>query len=83
MAAQQRGVAVIIALTRCHTGETIVVGTHGNLLALILQHWAPAVDDAFWSRLTMPAVDALTLGTGAPARTPLRWDAGERFMPYA
>ena len=83
MAAQQRGVAAIITLTRCHTGETIVVGTHGNLLALILQHWAPAVDDAFWSRLTMPAVDALTLGTGASARTPLRWDAGERFMPYA
>ena len=31
----------------------------------------------------MPDVYALTLGTGAPARTPLRWDAGKRFMPYA
>ncbi|NTU82153.1 MAG: histidine phosphatase family protein, partial [Chloroflexales bacterium] len=58
--AQRRGVKIIAELASRHAGEVIVVGTHGNLLALILQHFQPGVDYAFWRQLTMPDIYALT-----------------------
>lgn len=73
--------AVITTLLVRHTDEAIVVGTHGNLLALILQHWEPAVNYAFWSRLTMPDIYALTLDDEQPPRVVHVWNAGDRFMP--
>ncbi len=51
-AAQRRGVMVIRELVARHRHEQIVVGTHGNLLALILQHYDPSIDFAFWQRLS-------------------------------
>jgi 2,3-bisphosphoglycerate-dependent phosphoglycerate mutase len=57
--AQERGVTLIKELLKYHGGESIVVATHGNLLALILQHFDPAVDFDFWQQMTMPDVYAL------------------------
>lgn len=34
----------------------IVVTTHGNLMALILQHFYPCVDYYFWSKLSFPDI---------------------------
>jgi 2,3-bisphosphoglycerate-dependent phosphoglycerate mutase len=79
--ARRRGVAVIIELVERHAGEAIAVGTHGTLLALILQHWEPSVDHTFWSQLTMPDIYVLRLDGGRlVCITPL-WDAGSGFMP--
>lgn len=58
-AAQRRGVAVIRGLLDRHPGQQIAVGTHGNLLALILQRFDPSVGFAFWQLLTMPDVHRL------------------------
>jgi len=71
-AAQQRGVAVVWEIVARHPYEQIVVGTHGNLLALILQHYDPSIGFAFWQRLAMP--DVYRLGF-APDGTPSieRW----------
>lgn len=80
-AARRRGVAAITGLVGRHTGEAIVVGSHGNLIALILQHWFPSVDHAFWSRLTMPDSYTLTLRDEGPPELARRWDAGSRFVP--
>jgi broad specificity phosphatase PhoE len=55
-AAQRRGVAVIQGLLDRHPGQQIAIGTHGNLLALILQRFDPSVGFAFWQLLTMPDV---------------------------
>lgn len=81
LAAQQRGVAVITELAARHPGATIAVGTHGNLLALILQHWQPAIDHAFWQRLTMPDIYALTLGNAGEAQMTRYWNAASHFVP--
>ncbi len=81
LAAQQRGVAVVTELASRHIGEAIVVGTHGNLLALILQHWQPTVDHAFWNRLTMPDIYALQLSETDSPRVARLWDADARFLP--
>ncbi len=55
-AAQRRGVAVVRRLLARHPDQGIVIATHGNLLALVLQHFDPGVDFAFWQALTMPDV---------------------------
>jgi 2,3-bisphosphoglycerate-dependent phosphoglycerate mutase len=55
-AAQQRGVAVVQGLQAQHTAEHIVLATHGNLMALLLQGFHPSLDFAFWKSLTMPDV---------------------------
>lgn len=61
--AQGRGVAALERILALHAGQHVVIGTHGNLLALILQHYDPSVDFAFWRSLTMP--DAYRLRFGA------------------
>ncbi len=57
--AQERGVTVIAEFIKYHHADSIVVATHGNLLALILQHFDPSVDFAFWQQMTMPDIYAL------------------------
>jgi len=67
-AAQRRGIAAIHRLVNASAGDHIAVATHGNLMALILQHVAPTfdgnpsltVDFAFWAQLSMPDIYRLT-----------------------
>jgi len=63
-AAQRRGVEVIQGLVDRYPGQQIAVGTHGNLLVLILQHFDPSVGFAFWQSLTMPDVYRLEVTDG-------------------
>ena len=61
--AQQRGVAAVENLRHQHgDAEHVALATHGNLLALILQHYDPALGYEFWQALTMPDVYRLSLG---------------------
>lgn len=65
-AAQQRGVALIARLRTRYPDGHLVLSTHGNLMALILQHFDPSVDFEFWHALTMPDIYCLHLeGHGA------------------
>jgi 2,3-bisphosphoglycerate-dependent phosphoglycerate mutase len=80
-AARRRGVAAITELVGRQKNQVIVVGSHGNLLALILQHWFPSVDHAFWSQLTMPDIYTLTLRDDGSPEFARRWDAESRFVP--
>ncbi len=78
--AQRRAVALITTLAHRHAGQQIAVGTHGNLLALILQHYDPTLDTTVQQRLSLPDLYQLTLGEGAHLTR--LWDAGDRFaMP--
>lgn len=56
MVAQQRGVALINGLTQTHPAEHIVLASHGNLLALILQHFDPTLGFEFWESMSMPDI---------------------------
>ena len=62
--AQRRGVAVVRRLWEQYPEEHLVLSTHGNLMALVLQHYDPCIDYAFWKALTMPDVYQLRLGEG-------------------
>jgi len=67
VAAKARGVAFIkTMLSEFKTNRVIfshiVVSTHGNLLALILQHFYTDVDYDFWSKLSFPDIYYLPVG---------------------
>ena len=64
--AQKRGLAVVKRLQARHPNEAIVLSTHGNLLALILQGFDPSIGFAFWKALTMPDAYVLKIGDGQP-----------------
>jgi len=59
--AQKRGIALVQRLLEQHLSEHIVLSTHGNLMALILQTFDPSVDFMFWRSLTMPDVYKLDI----------------------
>jgi 2,3-bisphosphoglycerate-dependent phosphoglycerate mutase len=46
-AAQPPGVAVVERLREQHPAEHLVLATHGNLMALVLQHYDPRIDYDF------------------------------------
>ena len=60
LTARARGIAVVQVLMEKHPYDHIVLSTHGNLMALILQGFDPKIDFAFWKSLTMPDVYQLT-----------------------
>jgi len=45
--AQKRGIAVVQRLLEKHPKQQIVLSTHGNLMALVLQPFDPSVDYIF------------------------------------
>ena len=57
--AQQRGITFLQRLHINHLEKQIVISTHGNLLALILQYYKEKIDYEFWKALTMPDIYAL------------------------
>lgn len=59
--AQKRGIAVVQRLLEKHPAQHIVLSTHGNLMALVLQTFDPLVDFVFWRSLTMPDVYKLNI----------------------
>jgi 2,3-bisphosphoglycerate-dependent phosphoglycerate mutase len=59
--AQKRGIAVVQRLLEKHPAQHIVLSTHGNLMAFVLQTFDPSVDYIFWKSLTMPDVYKLII----------------------
>jgi 2,3-bisphosphoglycerate-dependent phosphoglycerate mutase len=54
--AQKRAVPVLKELLQKHEHETIVIGTHGNILTLMLQAFDESYGLDFWRDLTMPGI---------------------------
>jgi 2,3-bisphosphoglycerate-dependent phosphoglycerate mutase len=70
-AAQRRGISLVERLIARHPDGHLVLGTHGNLLALLLHRYDPAIGYPFWRSLTMPDVYRLEVraeGTAAIER---------------
>ncbi|MEJ8302414.1 histidine phosphatase family protein [Saccharibacillus sacchari] len=54
--ARERALPVIRQLLREHAGKRIAIGTHGDVLTLMLGSWDQRYDYSFWQRLSMPDV---------------------------
>jgi 2,3-bisphosphoglycerate-dependent phosphoglycerate mutase len=59
--AQQRGIEVIQRLHLSNLTGQIVISTHGNLLALILNYYNNKVDYEFWKTLTNPDIFGINI----------------------
>ena len=55
-AAQERAVKVLLELLRERQGQRIVVGTHGDIMTLMLNYFDKAYGYPFWETTTMPDV---------------------------
>ena len=71
--AQRRGLAFIRRLQEGQAAEHVVLSTHGNLLALILQGFVPEIDYAFWTSLTMPDIHRLSMEPGGKSTVERLW----------
>jgi 2,3-bisphosphoglycerate-dependent phosphoglycerate mutase len=59
-AARMRGVETTLALLDKHAGKNIAIGTHGNIMVLIMNYFDPAYDFQFWKELSMPDIYKLS-----------------------
>ena len=60
--AQRRAVAAIGEIAARHSGERVIVATHGTLLALILNAHDDSIGFDFWRRITTPDIYRLDFG---------------------
>ena len=68
--AQQRGLGFIKRIQNENIAEHIVLSTHGNLLALILQYYDASIDYKFWKAMTIP--DIYELGSNQDGERSIR-----------
>jgi 2,3-bisphosphoglycerate-dependent phosphoglycerate mutase len=71
--AQRRAVKGIHELVNTKPGGPLVIGTHGNLLALILNHYDRSLGYDFWSRLTMPDIYYLEVAQSRAVKIERIW----------
>lgn len=58
--AQKRGIKAVENILKVYDGKNIVIGTHGNLMALIMNCFNQKYDFHFWKSLDMPDIYKLT-----------------------
>lgn len=54
--AQKRGVENTLNILEKYKGENVVVGTHGNIMVLIMNYFDSQYDFSFWQNLDMPDI---------------------------
>jgi 2,3-bisphosphoglycerate-dependent phosphoglycerate mutase len=58
--AQKRGIKALLRVLKAYEGKNIAVGTHGNIMVLIMNYFDRKYDFSFWKELDMPDVYKLT-----------------------
>jgi len=58
--ASQRGMEGLIYIIDKYKGEKIAVGTHGNIMAIIMNYLNKQYDYSFWKSLSMPDIYKLS-----------------------
>lgn len=58
--ARERGVAGLQDILDTYRGKRVAIGTHGNIMTIIMNHYDPAYDFYFWKQTTKPDIYRLT-----------------------
>lgn len=58
--AQARGIRATKEIFEKYKGQNIAIGTHGNIMVLIMNYFDPTYDYSFWKQLGMPDIYQLT-----------------------
>lgn len=54
--AQARAVRIVRKLLQEREGQTIVIGTHGDIMTLMMNDFDPRFDFGFWRKTTLPDI---------------------------
>jgi len=54
--AQKRGIAALFKVLETYEGKNIAIGTHGNIMVLIMNFFDKKYDFSFWKSLDMPDI---------------------------
>lgn len=63
-AGQARGVQSLENVLNKYSGENIVIGTHGNIMVLIMNYYDKKYNYDFWKSLSMPDIYKLSFEDG-------------------
>ncbi|ADC51290.1 Phosphoglycerate mutase [Alkalihalophilus pseudofirmus OF4] len=58
--AQKRGISSLNEILDTYEGKHIVIGTHGNIMVLMMNYFDTSYDFSFWKTLDMPDIFKLT-----------------------
>lgn len=58
--AKERAITALQKIILAHPNDNIVIGTHGNIMVLMMQYFDDQYDFSFWKKLSMPDVYQLT-----------------------
>ncbi|RXZ79709.1 histidine phosphatase family protein [Paenibacillaceae bacterium] len=58
--AQQRAVPIIEQLLAQYRGQTIVIGTHGNIMTIIMNYYSAEYGFDFWQQTSKPDIYLMT-----------------------
>ncbi len=58
--AQKRGIRALFHLLKQYKNKNIVIGTHGNIMVLMMNYFSKEYDFRFWENLDMPDIYKLT-----------------------
>lgn len=54
--AQKRGVNALYHVMKQYDGERVAIGTHGNIMVLMMNYFDKQYDFSFWKQLEMPDI---------------------------
>lgn len=72
--AQARGVRELELLMEQYSGQTIVLGTHGDIMTLMLNHYNPQYGYEFWQSTSMPDIYKLKFEGKALVQVSREWE---------
>ena len=58
--AQQRGIEAISDILERYKGKRVAIGTHGNIMAIIMNYYDSSYNYEFWKGLSMPDIYKLS-----------------------
>lgn len=73
--AQKRGVQATLEILQHHQGKNVVIGTHGNIMVLIMKYFDRQYDFAFWKQLNMPDIYKLSFDDRHLIEVKRIWDS--------
>ncbi|WP_312117358.1 histidine phosphatase family protein [Brevibacillus reuszeri] len=58
--ARKRGIAALAEVLQHHRGKKVAIGTHGNIMTLMMNHYDKQYHFAFWKQTTKPDIYKLS-----------------------
>ncbi|MBS4200904.1 histidine phosphatase family protein [Bacillus sp. FJAT-49732] len=74
--AQKRGGEITMKVLKNYEGKNVAIGTHGNIMVLIMNYFDAQYDFTFWKKLAMPDIYKLTFSERELIGVKRLWERG-------